>query len=79
MLIKPKICNTFVADVGIFWDIENIRPKYFMVDDLIDYANSLGRVVLRRAYADWSKLPQKTAKELISSNFELFHIPHTGS
>ncbi|MHA2503637.1 MAG: NYN domain-containing protein [Candidatus Kariarchaeaceae archaeon] len=63
-------------DVAIFWDLENIQATRFLLSDLIEEAESFGRVVIRRAFADWRKRSEQTAKDLLKNQFELHHFPH---
>jgi hypothetical protein len=68
-----------MANIAIVWDLENVTPpsnNSLFVDALWDYAESLGRVVNARAYADWSeKSFAKLAFHLKKYHFTLVHVP----
>lgn len=68
-----------MGDVGLFWDVENIQPSLFTIDDLVQYCEGYGRAVIRRAFADWIKVSRELSKNLVKSHFELYHIPHSKS
>ncbi len=68
-----------MPNIAIVWDVENVTPpsnNSLFVDALWDYAESLGRVVNARAYADWSeKSFAKLAFHLKKYHFTLVHVP----
>lgn len=68
-----------MPNISIIWDIENVTPPVsnsLFIDSLWDYAESLGRVVAAKAYADWST-PNftKLAQQLKKYHFYLVHVP----
>lgn len=66
-----------MPNVAIVWDVENVTPpssNSLFVDALWDHAQSLGRVVNARAYADWSHF-DKLAFHLKKYHFTLVHVP----
>jgi hypothetical protein len=66
--------------VAILWDIENVTPSTdkIFVNGLLDYANSLGRVSIATAYADWTRdFLKKLSEVLAEHSFELVHVPRS--
>lgn len=68
-----------MPNISIIWDMENVTPpsnNSLFIDSLWDYAESLGRVVTAKAYADWSA-PNftKLANQLKKYHFYLVHVP----
>lgn len=68
-----------MPNISIIWDIENVTPPVsnsLFIDSLWDYAESLGRVVTAKAYADWSAPSfTKLAQQLKKYHFYLVHVP----
>ncbi len=74
-----------IKDVGVFFDFENIvyslRRAYGInpnFEDLMDKCKEFGRVVVARAYTDWSGHRTMTVP-LHSSGFELVYVPIYGT
>lgn len=68
-----------IANIAIFWDIENVTPKRgsFFTDGLLEFAESLGRVVICNAYADWSeKRFHQLGLDLAQHHFYMVHLPY---
>jgi uncharacterized LabA/DUF88 family protein len=68
-----------MANISIIWDMENVTPpgnNSLFIDSLQEYAETLGRVISARAYADWSA-PNfaKLAIQLKKYQFYLVHVP----
>jgi uncharacterized LabA/DUF88 family protein len=68
-----------MANISIIWDMENVTPpgnNSLFIDSLQEYAETLGRVVSAKAYADWSA-PNfaKLAFQLKKYQFYLVHVP----
>lgn len=40
--------------VAVYWDLENVRSEVFDLSPVIDLASTQGRIVVNRAYGDWS-------------------------
>lgn len=63
------------SKIGIFFDCENIKYKY--APDILDYIKQYGRILVQRAYADWTHDQNKkwanTAKML---NVEMVQCTH---
>ena len=70
-----------MENVAILWDIENVNPgkESLYIDGLIEFAESQGRIVTARAYADWTKsvISRRLAENLVKRYFYLVHIPQT--
>ncbi|OHD10890.1 MAG: hypothetical protein A2Z96_04005 [Spirochaetes bacterium GWB1_48_6] len=68
-----------MANVAILWDIENVTPpsnNTLFIDALWDHAESLGRVVIARAYCDWTQPGfSKLALGLKKYHYYLVHVP----
>jgi uncharacterized LabA/DUF88 family protein len=67
-------------NIAILWDIENVTPgstDNLFVQSLMDYAESLGRVVTSYAYADWSKPGFRSLGPILATyNFFMLHVPY---
>jgi uncharacterized LabA/DUF88 family protein len=67
-------------NIAILWDIENVTPgstDNLFVQSLMDYADSLGRVVSSHAYADWSKPGFRSLGPILATyNFFMLHVPY---
>ncbi len=69
------------ANIAIFWDIENVKnhkkndsADSHFIDALISYGQSLGKIILRRAYANFDN--NKNDLNLNQQNFEvILYIP----
>ncbi len=67
------------SNIAIFWDIENVTPRRgsFFTDGLLEFAESLGKVVVQNAYADWSeKRFHHLGLELAQHHFYMVHLPY---
>lgn len=68
-----------MANVAVLWDIENVTPpsnNTLFIDALWDHAESLGRVVLAKAYCDWTQSGfSKLAIALKKYHYYLVHVP----
>jgi len=68
-----------MANISIIWDMENVTPpgnNSLFIDSLQEYAETLGRVVSAKAYADWSAPNfSKLAFQLKKYQFYLVHVP----
>lgn len=66
-------------NIAILWDIENVTPgssDNLFVQSLMDYAESLGRVLSSHAYADWSKPGFRSLGPILATyNFFMLHVP----
>jgi hypothetical protein len=51
--------------------LENI-----ILDELIKHLEFYGRIVMRKAYADWHRLHRDSAKNIHGNHFELIYVPH---
>lgn len=70
--------NNMQNNIAIFWDIENVTPKYnsLFIDGMLEFAESLGKVVISNAYADWTKGSfRNLAHDLVQHNFYMIHLP----
>ncbi|WGK70417.1 NYN domain-containing protein [Candidatus Haliotispira prima] len=68
-----------LANIAIFWDIENVTPKRgsFFTDGLLEFAEGLGKVVIQNAYADWSeKRFHQLGLDLAQHHFYMVHLPY---
>lgn len=69
-----------VKNIAILWDIENVTPSgsdNIFVQSLWDYADSMGRVVVSYAYADWSRKPfSSLGPTLATFHFYMSHVPY---
>lgn len=67
-------------NIAILWDIENVTPSSsnnLFTQGLFDYAESLGRIAVAYAYADWSKPGFRGLGPTLSShNCTMVHIPY---
>jgi len=67
-------------NIAILWDIENVTPpssNNLFTQGLFDYAESLGRIAVAYAYADWSKPAFRKLGPILSShNCTMLHIPY---
>ncbi len=79
-----------VETIGVFLDFENLavsaeraypsREKPLKLLPVIDYINTLGNVLLKRAYANWSRpIYYQYQQDLSNNGFELLHLPETTS
>lgn len=75
--------NQKEKNIAILWDIENVTPgssDNIFVQSLMDYAESLGRVVSSHAYADWSKPGFRSLGPILATyNFFMLHVPYKRS
>ena len=71
------------SKVAIFIDYDNIEMsveellgKGAEVDwgRVLQTANSIGRVIVRRAYADWSQIHERKQRELLGQGLELVYV-----
>lgn len=78
------------ATIGVFLDFENLavsaersypsREKPLKLMPVIDYINTLGNVLVKRAYANWSRpIFYQYQQDLLNNGFELLHLPETTS
>lgn len=74
--------------IGVFLDFENLavsadrvypsREKPLKLTPVIDFINTLGNVLVKRAYANWSNpLFSQYQSDLSNNGFELTHLPET--
>jgi hypothetical protein len=67
-------------NIALLWDIENVTPSSsnnLFIQGLWDYAESLGRVAVAYAYADWSKPGfRNLGPSLAEYNCTMVHIPY---
>lgn len=77
-------------NVAIYLDFENLaisaetvypsRPRPLEVGPLVDFATTRGPVLIKKAYADWSKdIFAQYQASLMEQGFELIHLPETNS
>ncbi|MDX2247563.1 MAG: NYN domain-containing protein [Bacteroidia bacterium] len=75
-------------NVAIYLDFENLaisaetvypsKPKPLLIEPLVDYATTKGAVLIKKAYADWSKdIFSQYQNTLMEQGFELIHLPGT--
>ncbi|MDR2981061.1 MAG: NYN domain-containing protein, partial [Puniceicoccales bacterium] len=64
-------------NIGILWDVENVRPPNAeFIATLLEVIKQAGRVSYAKAFGDWNKEQLKNiAHAFYISNFELVHIP----
>ncbi|MCH8907587.1 MAG: NYN domain-containing protein, partial [Candidatus Heimdallarchaeota archaeon] len=65
-------------DLAILWDVQNINPgtKSPFVEGLIEYVSEYGKLVIAKAFGDWSQDNiKKLAIPLSQNGFEMIHIP----
>lgn len=74
--------NSEPKDVAVFFDFENIvfsvRNNYNInanFEDLMDKCKEFGRVVVARAFADWSRHSSAMITSLISNGFDPVYVP----
>jgi hypothetical protein len=77
-------------NVAVYLDFENLvisaeetypsREKPLNVGPMVDYANSKGNIIMKKAYADWS-MREFSAYQgtLIKNGFDLVHLPATSA
>lgn len=76
--------------IAVFLDFENLavsaeraypsKEKPLTLAPIIDYVNTLGNVLIKRAYANWSRpIFYQYQKDLVNNGFELIHLPETTS
>ncbi|MGL4524818.1 MAG: NYN domain-containing protein [Spirochaetia bacterium] len=68
-----------IENVAILWDIENVTPAStdtLFIEGLLEYAESMGRIITNYAYADWAKPNfSRLGKPLAARHFRLAHVP----
>ncbi|MEZ4825228.1 MAG: NYN domain-containing protein [Bacteroidia bacterium] len=75
-------------NVAIYLDFENLaisaetvypsKRKPFLIEPLVDFATTKGAVLIKKAYADWSKdIFSQYQNALMEQGFELIHLPET--
>lgn len=64
-------------DVAIFWDYENVRfrNREDELQNFLDFLNEQGRVVLSRAYADWTSYSPSETDRLYRQGINLIQVP----
>jgi uncharacterized LabA/DUF88 family protein len=69
-------------NIGVLWDIENVTPPVGTnyIQSVIETICKDGRLSYAMAFGNWNNNSIKNiANELASNNFELIHIPKSGS
>jgi hypothetical protein len=74
-------------NIAIYLDFENLAisasdyypslSKPLRIDHIMDFAANKGNLCIKKAYADWSREPNRSyASELMEYAFELVHLPN---
>ncbi|QDT70384.1 NYN domain protein [Planctomycetes bacterium MalM25] len=63
------------ASSAILVDYENVNERFHQgATALLNYCRSRGRVLIKKAYADWSAIPDKHQRCLVSIGYELIGL-----
>jgi uncharacterized LabA/DUF88 family protein len=74
-------------NIAIYLDFENLAisasdyypslSKPLRIDHIMDFAANKGNLCIKKAYADWSREPNRSyASDLMETAFELVHLPN---
>ncbi len=61
-------------NIAVFIDFENIEPHNIQLQILIDKLKEKGRLIVKKAYADWGRYGGRK-KEMLESSIELIELP----
>lgn len=60
------------SNIALLADYENVAgPLHAFGESMLRHLRGRGRILVRRAYADWSEIPEKAQRSLAASGFEL--------
>ena len=67
------------GQIGVLIDFENVGLGF--MHSLFDQLSDVGRIIIKRAYADWSKTPNKVVEQMLELGIEAkqhFHAAGSG-
>lgn len=86
--LPPRMANDSVANIAMLIDYDNMaigvesawKDERFDISKVIDTMRERGRIIIKRAYADWKRWGHWYQDTLSSTAVEMVHLPtHTGS
>jgi uncharacterized LabA/DUF88 family protein len=66
-----------IKNIALFIDFENIHNDAFDVERLVEKLKERGRLIIKKAYADWGRFI-KSKQSLLFNSVELVELPSSG-